>query len=154
MSPTNLAEIREGLARERNTLTAAASQARQELQMIEGDLRKVETAIAALDGVDAKGQKEKSPSQRRPAPTLPAAGRSEITKLIALVLTKTGGLPVDDLKRRVEELASQQGFTRRGIALRMKEALTDPEFVHGVDGVALRRVAIPLTRAEQEATRT
>jgi restriction endonuclease Mrr len=139
MNATNLDAIRDGLAKERDSQAAVVAKARLQLEAAELGLGRIETALAVLDGDDLKTRKKKVRGHNLAARSLPAAGKDHVAKLVQSLLAQFGTLSEADLKRRVEELLQQQGFTLRGVALRVKEALSDPNVVTGPEGVALRR---------------
>jgi hypothetical protein len=137
MISPNLSAIKDSLRKEKECLAAAASELRQKLISIESDLECVEAAAALLDGADAKTIGKRKSAKEKPKAAMRAANKNDVIQYMQSVLELETVLEEKELKERVEKLAQQDGYTRLGIGLRMKEAIHDERFVDTPGGVRL-----------------
>jgi hypothetical protein len=137
MNPQTIAAIKDALRKEKQSLVASAEALRQQLEATESDLCRIEAAIAALDGTDAKAMARRKLPKDKTKPATPAAGKEEVIRYMQAALEEESVLPEKELKERVEKLAQQNGFTRLGIGLRISDAMKDPRFVVTPAGVRL-----------------
>jgi hypothetical protein len=125
---------------EKQRLDVCEEEVRQELDAIQQDRRRVDGAIAALQGTGSEEPTKRKAGKEKAKRTLAAAGKLEVTKYMEMILHEESPVEEQKLKARVEELAQQDGYSRLGIGLRVKQALVGLRFVRTVEGIKLSPV--------------
>lgn len=140
MNVGSIAEIMKSLLEENKRLDVCEEKVRQELDAIEQDRRRVRGAIAALQGTGSEEPTKRKVGKEKAKRTLAAAGKLEVTKYMEMILHEESPVDEQKLKARVEELAQQDGYSRLGIGLRLKQALVDSRFAQTAGGITLSQV--------------
>ena len=122
---TTLKRIQEELDQELKTSTAEVARLETELTAARRDQKSIKDALSAL-GRPAKVVKK---------PTLKKA--DVINAMSKLLQQAARPLPVEQLEGAIREFAGKKGLAVTGIHLRMKEAIADPRFTQGEDGISL-----------------
>jgi hypothetical protein len=126
MAGSRLDAIRSDLEQEFDIADAEVSRLKAELSAAEKDAKAIKDALAAL------GRKPGS------SPKKPALKKVDVIKAIKSILAKAATpLPKGKLDGLLVEMASKNGKSATGLQLRIKEALSDPQFTVSEDGVSL-----------------
>jgi hypothetical protein len=128
MTDTNLGSVVEQLRAEQDRLVARERALQSELSMLQRDLKRVRGALAAL------GEK----ANTNKAAAKPAATKEDVVVAICQVLSDETVLAHDALRAKVEAALRAAGKSRRGLALRLQEALKDSRFADTPSGYRLR----------------
>ena len=107
----DLREEHSRLAEERNAVEAR-------LHQMDAELKRVEVALSAL-GDKPKPAKAKS--------SKPAPKQEEVEQAVRQILAEQGALEMEPLKKQVAAKLGQQGRSKMGLALRLKEVLASKE---------------------------
>ena len=126
MSVSRLDAIRSDLEQEQDLADAEVGRLKAELSAAEKDAKAIKDALTAL------GRKPGTSAKK------PALKKVDVIKAIKSLLAKAGK-PVsrDDLGGALTELANKNGKSATGLQLRIKEALSDPQFTVAEEGVSL-----------------
>ena len=126
MTGSRLDAIRSDLEQEFDIADAEVSRLKAELSAAEKDAKAIKDALTAL------GRKPGS------SPKKPALKKVDVIKAIKSILAKAG-TPVSKgkLDGLLVEMASKSGKSATGLQLRIKEALSDPQFTLSEAGVSL-----------------
>jgi hypothetical protein len=128
MSESRLADIREELVAEQKQIGEKLNAARGRVRELEAELEQVQKMLAVGQRRKAKG------AGRRQKPSL---SRDDVSELVASVLSEKGVASEEELRELVEERVVELGYSRSGLALRLKEAIKDDRFVDSPDGYRL-----------------
>lgn len=153
MNKSTIPEIINSLRDQKRLLEADRESVRQQLESIDHSIRRVDSAVAALEGAPTNTSGKRKANKDRAAkdntkPMPLVAGKVEVTGYLEMILREER--PVDEraLKERVEELAVQDGYSRLGLALRVKQALADGRFARTPGGITLGDAANQRSQAE------
>jgi len=120
---SKLDTIIEELRGEHSRITEERAAVEASLRQMDDDLKRVAEALAAL------GQKPKAAKSGKPAPK-----REDVEQAAVDILSKSEALQMDELKAKVESSVTAAGFSKMGLALRLKEALASERFVESPAG--------------------
>lgn len=112
-------EIRERLQNEEQSLADNLAEAKKSCKGLSGELEQVRSALKALSGAP-------SASRRRPAA---AATNQEVTAWISALLQAEGPQDFDRLRDETHRRAAELGYSRSGLALRLKQSLKAGPFI-------------------------
>lgn len=126
MTGSRLDSIRSDLEQEFDIADAEVSRLKAELSAAEKDAKAIKDALTAL------GRKPGS------SPKKPALKKADVIKAVKTLLAKASR-PVsrEELGAALVELANKNGKSQTGLQLRIKEALSDPQFTVSEAGVSL-----------------
>lgn len=125
MSST-LKRIQEELDHELETANAEVGRLEAELTAARRDQKSIKDALSALG----------RPGKPAKKPTLKKA--DVINAMIRLLQQADRSVPIEQLEGAIREFARKKGLAVTGIQLRMKEAIADPRFTKGQDGISLK----------------
>lgn len=114
------------LQSEEATLLERRSALTQQVEELDASLKQVRGALAAL-GVQTTGKA----SGRRAAK--PSPDRAVVREVVLAALDGRV-LQADQLRSEVEQRLQERGYSRMGLALRLKEVLGEPEFAETPEG--------------------
>ncbi|MEM7811337.1 MAG: hypothetical protein AAF532_07670 [Planctomycetota bacterium] len=121
-------KIAGALREELHPLDEEANRLRQRLAELDAQRDRLNAALLALSG--------ESQTKKRKRSGKPAATKAEVIDVIAGLLRDNTTLAPDDLKDLTKDkVANDLGKGLNGFALRFREALADPMFVQGPDGL-------------------
>ncbi len=139
MESTSLEGIKQQLQQEQSEIRARADKLRSELQAMDDNLERIDSAIAALDGTAAGSRPVKAAAAKeRKRITNPSASKADVIKYMQEVLTDKGKMSEGELKEAVEGKLKEASFTLMGFSLRFKEAKGDARFVVNGDSISLK----------------
>ncbi|MEZ6117155.1 MAG: hypothetical protein R3C28_11355 [Pirellulaceae bacterium] len=122
MEQTGLGEIIDQLQQQHTDLQTQKVELSEALAKVEGELARVEGAIQAL----RPGSKTKSKQVR------PCANRDAVRDAVRSCTAEMPSLTADELKSVVGKRLAASGYSRSGLALRLKEVLQENEFAHAL----------------------
>ncbi len=126
----SLAPIREKLKEESQDLQAKADSLRSSLSVIDENLQRINSALAALNGSSPKAAAATSTADKKQRKAAaPAASKSQVLEFIKNELSAGDPIPVEELRARLEKRLADEGYSKLGFALRFKEALADKSLV-------------------------
>ncbi len=123
--PTKLQSIAEQLSEEHARLTKERNAVTENLVRIDGELKSVEQALAAL--------KEK-PKQAKAKTSKPAPKRDDVEQVAEQILSEQGALETEALKKEVGAKLAEAGYSKMGLTLRLKEVLGSDGFIDSPAG--------------------
>lgn len=138
MDSSSLNAITTQLAKQKSELLLQAEQLRSDLAVLDFDLARIDAALAALSGdgvtLDAKKTSRRNERKKHSAPS---PKKADVVKAVREILQQEGVVESPHLKGLVESKLVRAGFSRLGLAMRLKEALQETEFVDTPGGVRL-----------------
>lgn len=120
MEQTGLGEIIDQLQQQHTDLQTQKVELSEALAKIESELARVEGAIQALRP-DSKSKSKQSK---------PCANRDAVREAVRSCTAEASWLSEDELKSAVGKQLVASGYSRSGLALRLKEVLQEVEFAH------------------------
>ena len=143
MDSKSIQPIREQLLEVKTQIEAKVVTMRSELDSLDDERLRVDSALAALDGTQvSKSAGKPSAGKSRKKTTNPAPGKEDVIGFIHSILVHEGVVEAKRLKAAVESKAFEAGFNRMGLSLRFKEALADSQFVDTPAGVRLSDILL------------
>lgn len=110
--PNLVDELRE----EERNLSEIVSELREEIEKYESDLGRVQGALKALGQSTSKGKKK---GGGKPAPS-----KAVVEETVNRLRSERHGIGEEELKGAVESHLVENGYSRSGLALRLKEVLS------------------------------
>lgn len=139
MESSSLEGIKQQLQQEQSEIRAKAEKLRSELQAMDENLERIDSAIAALDGTAGVSRPVKTTATKeRKKITNPSAGKADVIKYMQEILTEKGKMAEDGLKEAVESKLKEANYTLMGFSLRFKEAKGDARFIVSGDSISLK----------------
>ncbi len=130
MEPANLGQIVENLKGEENRLCQQKTDCEKRLKSIDVELLRIR---AGLEALGAKSSKAKS--------SKPSASRDFVRDLVRQAFTEKDMYQKDELAAAVSERLKHAGYSRVGMALRLKEVLAEDIVSNEHDGIRMQSVA-------------
>ena len=124
MDQANLGSIVEQLKHQQAALEAEKKSLNEELANVESGLTRIEDAIAALH----------PNGKAKPKQAKPCANRDAVRDAVRACIAEDRSLDSESIKSAVGKRVMAAGFSRSGLALRLKEVLCEEEFVQSVAG--------------------
>lgn len=138
METKNIDAVKVTLKNEAEQMRTKMDSLRDEMALLEIGLSRVEAALVALDGPPAAAVKAKDPKVKpRQKMQLPAPKRKDVVEVMRGILSQREVLDAEKLKGLIEMELVSRGCARSGLAMRFKEALSEPEFVDTPGGIRL-----------------
>lgn len=122
-------QIVEQLKSEQERLQGIADKLNEQLAINTAELKRVQTALSALDSKPATKTSRKS--------LKPAATKNDVIAAMETVLAQNSPIERDALKSIVQDAVAESGKSKQGFALRFAEAMKDQRFSETADGVQL-----------------
>ncbi len=119
MTNNLLGDITSSLKQEEERLSAELNELKKKAKLVELDLKRIRDARSALGA----GRKSAN-SKRKPAPTA-----DDVKKAVNKALVADGPLEEPVIRERVERELADEGKSKMGLSLRMKEVLNSMDFV-------------------------
>jgi hypothetical protein len=139
METSGLEGIKQQLQQEQLEIRAKADKLRSELQAMDENLERIDTAIAALDGTASGSRPAKATAvKERKKITNPSAGKADVIKYMQEILAEKGKMAEGELKEAVESKLKEANYTLMGFSLRYKEAKGDARFLVSGDSVSMK----------------
>lgn len=136
MDSEGLKAFVETLEAEKQALSTKADTLRTQLSGFDSAIKRIDAAIAALQGDGSPAPPEKSLKAKKPSKKAP--GKAKVSELIKSVLARNGVLPEAKLREDIEAELKSEGYSLLGFALRFKEAISDSQFVGSPQGYRLK----------------
>ena len=127
MEAANLEQIVESLKNEANRLLQQKADFEKQLKNIAVELLRVE---AGLEALGAKAPKAKT--------SKPSANRDVVRESVKACFASQDSFQSDELATAVGKRLKDAGYSRIGMALRLKEVLAEDIITQEVDGLRLR----------------
>jgi len=112
-------EIRERLDVEEKTLAQDVAEAEKRSKELHAELQRVRSAAKALKGASRTGRRA----------SINAATNREATAWLKELLLARGPISLADLQEAIQERATEQGYSRSGLVLRLKQSLKSGPFM-------------------------
>lgn len=142
MESSSLDGIKQQLQQEQSEIRAKADKLRSELQAMDENLERIDSAIAALDGTAGGSRPAKAaPIKERKKITNPSANKADVIKFMESLLEERGKMNENELKEAVESKLKESNYTLMGFSLRFKEAKADARFSAHGDAISLKESA-------------
>ncbi|MEN1681424.1 MAG: hypothetical protein AAGJ46_17730 [Planctomycetota bacterium] len=113
---------------EESRLLADKSRLSEEVAAIDSSLARIQQALAALEGN----------AMPRSKPSKPSPKKDDVRNAARNALHARHALHAEELRSIVGAELQGQGFSRAGLALRLKEVLSEESFAEGPDGIFLK----------------
>jgi hypothetical protein len=131
-------------------ISATAGRLRTQLAELEEDLARIDAGLAIFSGAPLPVTKGAVSKKERKKVAVPAANKTQVIEIMTSELTQAKSLQPTDLKSLVESRLVESGYSRMGLSLRFKEALSDSRFQNGLNGVSLKQSTLSSQRVTQD----
>jgi hypothetical protein len=150
MESQNLDAIVAELRKQRCVVNEKATALRSELGSLEKDMARMDAALVALTGEAKAASKGGKDSRPKRTTQTPSAKKADAIAAMRRVLEKEGVLESDALKKAVEAQLASEGFNRSGLAMRLKEASQDSQFVETPAGFRLAEESMTVSKTSSQ----